>query len=427
MFGVKRYVASYIHDYDAISDGAASSGSISVWFGGSRDQAEVVQNLLESEFTPKTGISVSLSLVYQGYIESILAGQNPDVALEVARSYPVNLACRDAVIGLSGFDTYEEVASRFTQDAAVPYSYKGEVYGLPATQAYFMFFYRTDILEELGLKAPDTWDEFYEMVPTLERNNYEIGMPYTTLTVAGAAQGGIGALNMYATLLLQKGGFFYQKDMTASGLGSEEAYQAFVDWTELYTTYGLPVTYNLVTRFRSGTLPVFIAPYSTFNTLMGAAPEIRGLWDMRPVPGTVQEDGSVDRSTGASGTANVIFKGCSNPQACWDFLDWWTSEDVQYSYSMSLEALMGQAARSTTATIAAFDRLDWGADTLRALQTQRESVVEIMETPASYVVSRSLDNAFRSVVLNGKNSRERFEQEVLAINEEMARKQKEFE
>ena len=252
-------------------------------------------------------------------------------------------------------------------------------------------------------------------------------MPYTTLTVAGAAQGGIGALNMYATLLLQKGGFFYQKDMTASGLGSEEAYQAFVDWTELYTTYGLPVTYNLVTRFRSGTLPVFIAPYSTFNTLMGAAPEIRGLWDMRPVPGTVQEDGSVDRSTGASGTANVIFKGCSNPQACWDFLNWWTSEDVQYSYSMSLEALMGQAARSTTATIAAFDRLDWGADTLRALQTQRESVVEIMETPASYVVSRSLDNAFRSVVLNGKNSRERFEQEVLAINEEMARKQKEFE
>ena len=75
MFGVKRYVASYIHDYDAISDGAASSGSISVWFGGSRDQAEVVQNLLESEFTPKTGISVSLSLVYQGYIESILAGK----------------------------------------------------------------------------------------------------------------------------------------------------------------------------------------------------------------------------------------------------------------------------------------------------------------------------------------------------------------
>ena len=53
--------------------------------------------------------------------------------------------------------------------------------------------------------------------------------------------------------------------------------------------------------------------------------------------------------------------------------------------------------------------------------------MEIMETPASYVVSRSLDNAFRSVVLNGKNSRERFEQEVLAINEEMARKQKEFE
>lgn len=428
LFGIRRFLSSFVEDYNAIGDAAAGSGeTIKVWFSGSRDQAQIILDQIEAGFTPRSGISVNLSLVYQGYIEAILAGSGPDVAMDVARSYPVNLACRGALLDLSQFSTYSDVMKRFGADAAVPYTYKEKVYGLPSTQAFFMMFYRTDIFHELGISPPDTWSDFRNIIPTLQRQNYDVGLPYSTITVAGTATGGIGAKDLYATLLLQQGGTVYTDDLTSSQLGSAEAYTAFSQWIDYYRTYGFPVTYSLLTRFRSGTLPLFIASYGTYNALMGAAPEIRGLWKMVPVPGTLKEDGSIDRSTGASGTANVIFKNAHNPQSCWEFLDWWTSASVQYEYAVNLEALLGTSSRSSTSNIEAFRKLAWGQETINALETQRQSVVELAETPGSYVVSRSLDNAFRAVVYNGKNSRERFEQEVLTINEELDRKQKEFD
>lgn len=260
----------------------------------------------------------------------------------------------------------------------------------------------------------------------LQRNNYEIGLPYSTITIAGAATGGIGAKDMFATLLFQNGGRVYNDDLVTSRLGDEEAVNAFKQWTQFYTTYGFPVTYSLLTRFRSGTLPAFIAAYSTYNSLMGAAPEIHGLWDMTPIPGTVKEDGTIDRSTGAGGTANVMFANVKDPDYCWKFLDWWSSDKAQYDYAVNLEALLGVSARLATANLYAFNKLSWGDKTKAALAEQREYVVEIPQTPAEYVISRSLDNAFRAVVYNGKNVRERYEQEIITINEEMLRKSREF-
>ncbi|MCQ2450179.1 MAG: extracellular solute-binding protein, partial [Clostridia bacterium] len=287
MFATERFLASYAGDYNSIGTSKNTKGSkqITIWFNGSRDQAQIMQDMIEEDFTPKTNISVKLSLVYQGYLESILAGCNPDIALDVARSYPVNLACREALTDLTQFDTYEEVMSRFGNNAGVPYEYNGGVYGLPSTQSFFMLFYRKDIFKELNLSAPQTWDDFYDIVPVLQRNNYEIGLPYSTITVAGTAMGGIGAKDLFATLLFQNGGKFYSNNLKSSSLMDERAFDAFSQWTEFYTTYGFPITYNLMTRFRSGTLPLFIGAYSTYNALMGAAPEIYGLWDMIPIPG----------------------------------------------------------------------------------------------------------------------------------------------
>ncbi|HIW73080.1 MAG TPA: extracellular solute-binding protein [Firmicutes bacterium] len=421
-FSIRRFFASFVVDYNAIGGTADTGRSITVWFSGSRDQAQIVQDLIESGYSLESGVHVNLSLVYQGFTEATLAGVGPDVALDVARSYPVNLACRGALTDLSAFDGFEDVMSRFLDDAAVPYTYQGGVYGLPSTLSYYMMFYRTDIFEELGLEPPDTWEDFYELIPALQRNNYEIGLPYSAFTAAGAADAGIGAKDLYATLLFQNGGSLYQGDLSATDLHTDAAFRSFEQWTEFYTVYSFPITYNLTTRFRAGTLPLVIGGYGTYNSLAATAPEIRGLWAMAPVPATVREDGSLDRSVGAAGSAHILFKDAENPQDCWDFLSWWTSAEAQYEYGMALESLLGASARSSTATLEAFDRLPWDEADLQALQTQRESVRELPEVPGNYMVSRSLDNAFRAVVYNGRNPRERFEQEVLSMDEELARK-----
>ncbi len=57
---------------------------------------------------------------------------------------------------------------------------------------------------------------------------------------------------------------------------------------ELYSSYGLDREFCFYSRFRTGEMVLSIQPYNTYNQLASAAPEIRGLWKMAPVPITVQ-------------------------------------------------------------------------------------------------------------------------------------------
>lgn len=66
--------------------------------------------------------------------------------------------------------------------AMIPYKYNGKYYALPETQSYDMLFYRTDVFEELGLVPPETWQDFYEMIPILQQNNMLIGIPESQRT-----------------------------------------------------------------------------------------------------------------------------------------------------------------------------------------------------------------------------------------------------
>lgn len=88
----------------------------------------------------------------------MLAGKGPDVALFVASTDPVNLAARGAVTPLSDFEDFDQVRENFFDNNLIPYRYKDKVYGLPCTAEFPMMFVRTDVLEELGLSIPQTWE-----------------------------------------------------------------------------------------------------------------------------------------------------------------------------------------------------------------------------------------------------------------------------
>ena len=46
---------------------------------------------------------------------------------------------------------------------------KGGLYGLPDTQQFYLMFYRTDIMKQMGLTIPETWDEFKEIAKLLSK------------------------------------------------------------------------------------------------------------------------------------------------------------------------------------------------------------------------------------------------------------------
>ncbi|MDD2361633.1 MAG: extracellular solute-binding protein [Oscillospiraceae bacterium] len=423
---IDTFLASFFEDYNTVGNKTVKGGSIDVWANVGRDHIQVIKNLITDDFTPKTDVDVNLSVVQTGFIEASLAGKGPDVAIGIARGQPVNLASRSALLDFEGYSEFEDMKPRFADTAMLPYQLNGKIYGIPLTQTFYMMFYRKDILAQLNIKLPETWDDIFEAVPKLQRSHMIIGLPYSVISAATAVDNGLGAKDLYATLLLQNGGSFYKDDYTATALDSEAAVNAFKSWCDFYTKYGFDLAYDFYTRFKSGEMPIGIASYEMFNTISLGAEEIRGVWGMAQVPGTRMKDGSINRSEAGAGTAVVIFKKADNPESCYKFVDWWTSNDIQYNYGSTLENILGPVGRYTTANLDAFSRLPWSDSELELLSKQRESVFELPEIPGSYYVSRSIDNAFRAVIFDGDNPREIFEKENRNINREITRKRREL-
>ena len=89
------------------------------------------------------------------------------------------------------------------------------------------------------------------------------------------------------------------------------------------------IYYCSLNRFRSGEMPLGIQDISQYNMLFAAAPEIRDLWEMVPVSGTVSEDGSINNSEpGSSSAAAVMFGRVRDNKDAWTFLRWWTGAEA---------------------------------------------------------------------------------------------------
>lgn len=432
------FFQSFVMDYDMVGASEGGTGeAITVWINSGRDQASIMMDMITEDFTAETGINVKISLVQAGFIEATLAGTGPDVAVGVSRGQPVNLACRGALIDLSKFDSYDEVVKRFSTTATVPYEYNGGTYAIPNTQSYFMMFYRTDVIEKLGMTAedlPQTWTDLLHMVPILQKNHMEVGLPYSMISAAAAVDLGMASKDIFPVLLLQNGGDVYNADGSASTLNSEAGMAAFKQWCDYYQQYGFELSYDFYTRFRNGDMPIGIADLGMYNTLIAGAPELRDKWGMAPIPGTLQADGTIDRSLGSTGSGTVMFRterttgknADAHQEKCWKFIEWWTRTETQQTYNQQVENVMGAAGRNATANLEAFDLLPWKDEQKAALAAQRAWVKDLREVPGSYFVSRCIDNAFRAVIYDSENAREVFNREVQSINREIERKRKEL-
>lgn len=429
----KSFFASFYENYDDFSAGEGGKQSITVWITSARDQAQVIKKLIDDQFTPKTGIDVDLKLVSSDVIlPATLAGKGPDVSIQIGGDLPVNFASRNALQDLSEFEDFETVRKRFNESALVPFEYQGKYYALPETQTFPMLFYRKDILEEeLQLEVPETWDDVYEMLPILQKNNLQFGLPQRPLDSSGneATTTNIATMPIspaLAMFLYQNEGEFYKNKGMSTALDSEVAFQQFKQWTDFFVNYKIPIAADFSNRFRTGEMPIGVVDYTMYNKLNGFAPEIKGLWSFAPVPGTLQPDGTIRREVGSGGSAAVMFDHASDKEAAWTFLKWWTEKDTQIAFGRQMEIRMGTAARYPTANKEALSQLPWPAEDYLKLEEQMQWARGIPEVPGGYLMGRNIDNAFRRVVVQGEDPRETLENYVRIMNDEITLKRKEF-
>ena len=421
---------SFIIDFNTIGDipeGGGDARHVEVWIGTGRDQANTIRALIDETFTRDTGIGVTLKLVDIGtLLPATVARQGPDVALAVDVALPLNFAFRGAVADLSGFPYFEEVTRRFSEAAMVPFRFRDYAFALPETFLFPMMFYRRDILHELGMEPPETWYDVRAAIFTLSRHHMDFGLP----AEPNPPPLGDGSFMLpdgsFGIFLFQGGGDYYDEDGTRSALDSPEAIEAFANWVRFYTDYNIPRAYNFANRFRRGDMPLAIACYTAHNILQVLAPEIRGLWGFRPVPGTMR-NGVLDRTVPSTGVATIMMQGANDKDAAWEFMKWWTSADIQTRFGHGMETLMGTAARHPTANLEAFGRLPWMVRDYHTLMQQFDYVRGVPQVPGAYFTPRYIRNAFFAVVEDENiGARAALINSVRRINSEIEIKRREF-
>ena len=436
---LKSFVASFVVDYNSVGDVYEDDDEvIKVWILTGRDQGTILKAMVDEQFTPETGVKVNVEIVDPtALLNAVLAGRGPNVVLSVGADQPVNYALRNAAEDITQFEGWEEVLSHYSESSYEQYKLDEHIYAVPETQTFNVMFYRKDVLEELGLPVPQTWDELIEELPTIQGNNLSVGIPTAAGSSASAAastaiMSNVPDLSMYFSLLFQYGGDMYNEDGTKTRVDDEAGIKAFDDYVTYFNDYGIPTVYDFVSRFRSGEMPIGIAAYSTYNTLMVSAPEIRGLWDFTLIPGTeyVNPDGTtyIDRSDFITGSATMMIATEDEKlkQNSWEFMKWWATPQTQVTFGREIEALLGSSARYATANRDAFSNLSWSTEDVNVLNAQWDQTVGIREVPGGYYTGRHISNAIRKSINDKDDSRETIIDYSIKIDEEITKKRKEF-
>lgn len=434
--GVERFFTSFVkEDYSAgaanettwMDDSGKEQPVIQVWMGRSRQYVETLQNMIDTQFTPETGIKVNLSLMPDAnkLVLANAAGTAPDVVLSLQYVVPSYLNIRGALYDLTKFEDFGQVAQRFSSGLFIPYILKDGVYAMPETVNFWVMFYRKDILESLQIEVPNSMDEVKLILPELQRRSMNFYFP-----TAGMV--GMKVFPGTLPLILQAGGSIYADQIGDTTLDSEISLKGFREMTELFTVYNMPTDVpspGFYQQFRDGTLPIGVADLATYNLLLNAAPELDGLWDIALFPGLTNEIGEVERWTTGGAETMAIMSAAEDHDRLdesWTFLKWWSSEEIQSQFGNLLQSTYGSEYIWPTANMNAFSELPLRSAHKQVIIEQMEWMTEAPWVLGTYMLERELSNAFISVTADGVEARRAMDTAVKRINRETYRKLEEF-
>lgn len=416
--GVQRFFASFINP--SYSEGV-DDDEIEVWVNRSRQYVDLIQRITDGVFTEETGIKVKVSIMNDDgkLLLANSANKQPDVALGVSAWIPNDYGMRGMLTDLTTMPGFEETLSVYNPEQVVPMVYDNKLYGLPETENFYVMVYRKDILDQLELDVPNTWDDVLEMLPILERYGMSFYVPLSNNSA-------LKSFDTTAPFIFQFGGKLYSDDGLSAAIDDEHTIEAMTFMADLYREYSLsyqvPSFFN---SFRYGKIPVGIADFGMYLQLLNAASEIKGLWDIALVPG-VERDGVIHRDMPGAQQASILFKQSQKKSDAWAFMQWWHSTETQVLFSNTLINSLGTKYLWNTANMEAFAQLNWNQAHQDIILEQWTHLREVPKIPGSYMVERELSNTLNNVVFYDANLRSTMTDSILKMNKEISRKMLEF-
>lgn len=110
------------------------------------------------------------------------------------------------------FDNYEDILPSFREAAKID----GKIYGMPFNKSTEVLWYNKTLLDELGLKAPTTYDELVQVAKTIKEKK-------------GIAGAGFDSLNTYYTTFLKTEGKTFDSSFDVTDEASAKALNYYLE------------------------------------------------------------------------------------------------------------------------------------------------------------------------------------------------------
>jgi ABC-type glycerol-3-phosphate transport system substrate-binding protein len=420
---LKKFFRSF--DKNTYATTTQTVETVDVWVNRPRVYVELMQQMIDQEFTPETGIEVNLSLMpsTNKLILANAAGKQPDLAMGVSSKTIYEFALRDAAIDFRDFPGYAEIVSHVSKGVMIPYVYGDGVYGLPETQSFYLTYLRTDLLDSIGLPdvSVETWDDVKDLLPELQSYGMNFYIPLA----------GESAYKSFAVTLPffeQMNVPLFSEDASSVNIASEDGIRAMRLMTELFNTYALPKQVpSFYNHFRYGTLPIGVSNDENYVKLLIAAPEIKNNWRLALYPGVKDpETGEVNHAAPSSSSGLMMFHTETDQNDTFELVKWWLSTETQAKFAFDLQTMYGKEFIWFTANVDAFQSLAIPEEHKQLILEQWGWAVEAPNVPGSYMLEREISNVWNKVALGNANLRDELEQAAILSNRELFRKLEEF-
>jgi multiple sugar transport system substrate-binding protein len=211
------------------------------------------------EFSEATGATVNVTIVpfselYQKTLTDLSTGTNSFDGYVFAPQWMVDYI-------VPGY--LEDLTPRVEADTAIDWedigaffrdfssTYEGSIYTIPMDGDFQMVYYRTDVLEELGMEAPKTWDDYLAIAAAANGKdmNGDGDPDYGSCIGKKKAEQGYWFITSIASSMIQsqgtgQGGFFDPETMTPL-YGPNEALSKALDIYLATLEFGPPDELNL--------------------------------------------------------------------------------------------------------------------------------------------------------------------------------------
>lgn len=201
--------------------------------------------------------------------------------------------------------------------------------------------------------------------------------------------------------------------------------KGFKEFCELYTVHNIAVEIPQFAGFSNGDLAITISGQSMYANLKNGAPHLQGKWSLKPVIGTMHE-GEINRAATGTGWSMGIFKGSKNQELAWEFIKWFTSEEVQLEMTVRITDRI-QGSMFFPANLNSLQRLPIDeTDKQTFLEQLKVSKASVFGLVSPNNRRRYLQFAAQEAILTGVDPETAIVKYAGEHNVEIARKQSEY-